>query len=151
MKLIIVIIIMVLLGVLLGYIIGSQQLITTNPQNEDTLKTQQNTNELTAVNVNTLPSYDSLLASPTTSPLPLSLQAGVFYDKETANTSLKKLQDFNVGSTIIQFSDVNQQTLNVIILGPFENEAKLQLAQYKLSEMKITSQRVITPQSVNEN
>lgn len=145
--LIIVIGTIVLLAGLLGYIIGTEPIGKSATDEENSTSAEQSIDTSTAGSqAKELPSYNSLLITPSTSPLPLSLQAGVYYNTVAANAALEKVKELGYKKvSVAQFSDQNKQTLNVVLLGPFNNEAELQLAQYELSTANITTQRIITP------
>ena len=146
--LIIVVILVILLSVLLGYIIGSEKLSTQNVANESSPKQSENSTGDNTQSSN-LPNYDSLLVMPDTEVLPLNLQAGAYYDEVAAQAAVLKLKTLGFEASVKQFSDHQKDILYVIILKPFNNEAQLQLAQYKLTAAKIMTQRVATLKAGN--
>lgn len=137
----------VLLGGLTGYILGQKPFSNASKTN-----TQQDSNtkdgDSAAEDAETLPSFDSLLLTPDTNPLPLNLQAGVFYDVATADQMAIRVSKLGYPATVRSFAGPSSQRVYVVILDPFKNEANLQLAQYELmNKANISTKRVVTPPS----
>ncbi len=145
--LLIVILLVIVLAGFGGYIIGTTPFpVSTESSKDSTENAEQSASSDTSTTGAAFNNYDTLLITVDTSPPPLSLQAGAYFDAAAAQTAAKKINTLGYKTTIQQFTTGDDNLLNVVLLGPFANEANLQLAQFELSEKaSIATQRVNTP------
>ncbi|MBX2849115.1 MAG: hypothetical protein KTR16_12390 [Acidiferrobacterales bacterium] len=152
----------ILLAGVVGYIIGSAPEPLPNPKRSNHSSGHPNSDPAQPQNQNSiitdtektessqLANVESLLVTATTTPLPLSLRAGIFFEESAAETSAQEISDYGYPATVQQFITNDQKVLNLVILAPFKNEANLQLAKYELfKKHNIVTQRIITPVADN--
>ena len=148
--------IIVLAGIV-GYILGSapekltiqdlDKQVETLDDSDNQNSTASDSNKTQSAN---LPPFDSLLITPHTTPLPLSLRAGIFFDNKTASESALQISSYGYPANVQQFQAKDKSLLNLVVLEPFNNEANLQLAKYELfKKYGVVTQRVITPMQKN--
>lgn len=100
----------------------------------------------TKPSTDTLPTLDSFYLSADTQPLPLTLQAGVFFSASEAQARVDQLKAIDYKSDIQKIRDNTNTALFLVTLPPFKNESELQLAQYQLyKDANISTQRVLMP------
>lgn len=143
----------ILLAGLVGYIIGStpdkfgNQSLTNQSSNPTQSSNKNSTSDSTdKIETGELPTIDSLLVTPQTTPLPLSLRAGIFFDGPSAAASAQEITGYGYPATPQKFVARDKTVLHLVVLAPFNNEANLQLAKYELfKKHDIVTRRIITP------
>ncbi|MEM7358206.1 MAG: hypothetical protein AAF431_03805 [Pseudomonadota bacterium] len=152
-SLFLVVALIILLAGIVGYILGTApaQLTgahLTNPGGDLAQSSLQNTTgeDVNKTQTADLPTLQSVLITQETSPLPLSLRAGLYFDAALAEKGALQISELGYAASVQQFTDQSNTLLYLVVLEPFKNEANLQLAKYELFEKhKIVTQRIVTP------